>query len=59
MGKKLFLAILCIFVVEVIFGFIYIRYCNSVFHPIMSYVQLVIGFVCGVFVTNYRKKINS
>lgn len=56
MSKKLFLIILCIIAVEVIFGFFYTRYCNSISHPIISYVQLVVGFVCGFFAGNYYKK---
>ena len=56
MSKKLFLVLLIIFVVEILFGFIYTRYCGSAIHPIISYVQLVIGFVYGLFVMNYYRK---
>ena len=59
MNRKLLMVALIVIAVELIFGFFYTRYCNSMFHPIISYIQLAIGFVCGVFVANYRKKINS
>ena len=60
MNRKLLMVTLIIVAVELIFGFFYTRYCDSMFHPVISYIQLAIGFVCGFFAgDHYRKYIKS
>lgn len=56
MTKKAFLVVLVLLVAQVIFGFIYTRLCQSAFHPIVAYVQFLLGIGMGVCGSCYWRK---